>query len=82
MALDTSIFEIIRTPDGYYRHVCHSQGLLTSGWGSEAAAVKNADMYRGDAVGLERFRAKYQALYPSAEDAAKAPSAPSSTPRF
>ena len=65
MALDTTNFEIIQTPDGYFRHVCHEQRLLTAGWGSQAAAEKNADMYRDTPEALSRFGANYKSMYGS-----------------
>jgi hypothetical protein len=63
MALDTTGFDIIQTPDGYFRHVSHEQRLLTSGWGSYASAERNADMYRDTEVALRNFRANYDTMY-------------------
>lgn len=61
--LDTTNFEIIRTEDGYFRHVCHEQRLLTSGWGSLEAAERNAHGYRGDESVLKILRERYEKLY-------------------
>lgn len=68
MALDTTDFEIIRTPDGYYRHVCHDQRLLTTGWTSEIAARRNAGMYRGDPSVIEKCRERYEAVFPASNE--------------
>ncbi|MNU40330.1 hypothetical protein D3C71_290430 [compost metagenome] len=61
--LDTTDFEIIRTDDGYFRHVCHEQRMLTSGWGTHEAAERNANIYRGDEAVLNVLRERYEKLY-------------------
>lgn len=61
--LDTTDFEIIRTDDGYFRHVCHEQRLLTSGWGTHEAAERNANGYRGDPAVLKVLSERYEATY-------------------
>lgn len=61
--LDTTDFEIIRTGDGYFRHVCHEQRMLTSGWGTQEAAERNANGYRGDEGVLNVLRERYEMLF-------------------
>jgi hypothetical protein len=73
MTLDTTDFEIIQTPDGYYRHVSHELRLLTAGWGSHAAAERNADMYRASEDVLARFRANYETMYGEESEPKEAP---------
>lgn len=58
--LDTTNFEIIQTDDGYFRHVCHEQRLLTSGWGTYEAAERNANIYRGDPPVMEVLSERYE----------------------
>lgn len=52
-------WEIVRTPDDSYRYVNHEEKLLSTGFGSEEALKRNADIIRMDEGPLVLMRERY-----------------------
>jgi hypothetical protein len=48
--------EIVTTPDGWLRFVCHKRGLLTSGYGSRSNLENSASHHEYTLELIERYR--------------------------
>lgn len=56
--LDTNNFTIIYI-GGYFSYVNHTLRLLTSGWGTYEAAIRNSNSYRYDNGTIQLMRKRY-----------------------
>lgn len=56
-------FSVIQTPDGYYRFVSHERKLLTTGFESEEALLKNRNIIRFDKGTKELMAARYEKVF-------------------
>jgi hypothetical protein len=66
-------WETVQTPDGQFRFVNHAEKLATTGFGSEEALMRNADIIRVDKGTLKLMRERYLKEFPQHQASKKTP---------